>query len=559
MSGESIVGRVWVIGLDGMPVTLLRRWTETGQLPTLAQLMANGAWGSLESVIQPVSANAWSSFITGTNAGQHGIYDFSRRILGSYSVELTNASLRGGYSLWRILSDAGRRVGVVNVPMTYPPEAVNGYLVSGLVTPGLDSLHTYPPELAKEIDDQHFIAVSTVGKSHSQYLAETLEGVDRRFEVQRRLMAREPVDFFLNVIMETDAIQHCSWRMMEQPDHPGGDAILQVYQRVDRHLADLVENLPGDVTLIVMSDHGAGPIDKVVHLNRWLAQQGWLRFRSGAGLGNRVRRVAGVTLARSMALAQRYLPVRIKGLLKRSASMHAQVTSFVQSVSVEWSATRAFSLGNQGNICLNVVGREPQGIVQPGEEYESLREEIIIRLLELRDPETGEPVVERVYRREEIYSGPYLELAPDLLILWVEDRYVSKDQYEPQQGPVFDRRLKFGLGSAEYALDQTGTHTMNGIVICAGQHVRAGARIQGALLIDLPSTILYLLGVPIPAQMEGKVLLGALTEAFTQAHLVHYAGPKAGEITVPGSTLGGYVDEDEAIVRQRLQQLGYVA
>jgi len=216
------VGRVWVIGLDGMPITLLRRWTEAGQLPTLAHLMAGGAWGSLESVIQPVSANAWSSFITGTNAGQHGIYDFSRRILGSYNSELTNASLRRGRSLWRILSDAGRRVGVINVPMTYPPERVNGYLVTGLITPGLDSLHTYPPELAREIDDQHFITISTVGKSHSRYLAETLEGVDRRFEVQRRLMAREPVDFFMNVIMETDAIQHCSWRMMEQPCHLAG-------------------------------------------------------------------------------------------------------------------------------------------------------------------------------------------------------------------------------------------------------------------------------------------------------------------------------------------------
>ncbi|HID34888.1 MAG TPA: phosphodiesterase, partial [Anaerolineae bacterium] len=201
--------RVWVIGLDGVPWTLLHPWIDQGHLPTLARLQAGGASGGLRSTIQFLTAVAWTSFLTGLNPGKHGIFDFVRRIPGAYKQELTNASLRSGRSLWRILSDAGRRVGVVNVPMTFPPEPVNGFLISGLDTPGLDSAYTYPPELKAEVNDIHFIAVSTVGKSHAQYLKETLEGVDKRFELLWRTIDREPLDFYMWVEMETDAIQHC--------------------------------------------------------------------------------------------------------------------------------------------------------------------------------------------------------------------------------------------------------------------------------------------------------------------------------------------------------------
>ena len=554
------MGRVWVIGLDGMPATLIRHWISLGELPTFAKLMAEGAWGSLESVMQPLSANAWSSFITGTNAGQHGIYDFSRRIPGSYDVELTNARMRAGDSLWRILSNAGLRVGVVNVPMTYPPEPVNGYLVSGLLTPGLDALHTYPADLASEIDDQHFIAVSTVGKSHSLYLAETLEGIDRRFEVQHRLMAKEPVDFFMNVIMETDAIQHCSWDMMNQPNHPGRDSILSVYQRIDHHLGILVDQLPSDVTLILISDHGAGPIDKVVHLNRWLAQHGWLRFVQDTGLLNRAQALAGAALARGIALAQRYLPARIKARVKRSTTMRSQITSFMRNLGIDWSATRAFSLGNQGNICLNVRGREPEGIVQPGDEYEALCAEIISQLKGLRDPETGDLVVQEVHRREELFSGPFLHLAPDLLIRWTADRYVSKEHYyESPRGPVFDRVLKLGIGSADYALDQTGTHTLDGMVMLAGRHSRPDAHVKGAKLLDLPPTILHLLDVPIPLRMEGRVLTQALSDAFIRARPLRYVDNGSSEAAAADDDSSQLADEDQAVVRERLRGLGYVA
>ena len=549
--------RVWVIGLDGVPWTLLQPWIDQGHLPTLARLQAGGAYGNLRSTIQFLTAVAWTSFLTGLNPGKHGIFDFVRRIPGTYKQELTNASLRSGRSLWRILSDAGRRVGVVNVPMTFPPEPVNGFLISGLDTPGLDSAYTYPPELKAEVNDIHFIAVSTVGKSHAQYLKETLEGVDKRFELLWRTIHREPLDFYMWVEMETDAIQHCSWHLMNDPSQPNHDAILQVYKRIDQHLAKLVDELPEDVTLIVMSDHGAGPIAKTVYLDRWLARQGWLHYKRGAELtlGDRARRLARRAVKHSFYLAQRYLPVSVKGFLKRFTGAHAAVETFMEQAEIDWRRTKAYSVGNLGNINLNIKGRDPEGVIEP-DQVEDFIAELTQALYELRDPDTGERMVAQVMRREEIYTGPMVDRAPDLLIRWVDDKYLAVKDYDANpDGPIFGTKQKFGRHGAAYALDQTGTHIIDGIVIFYGHGVRPGVKLEGAELIDLAPTILHLLDTPIPRAMDGKPLLDAFEPTIAEKPVVYEEDDR--DMT-SGSGLE-LSEEEERAVRERLQGLGYVA
>ncbi len=549
--------RVWVIGLDGVPWTLLQPWIDAGYLPALARLQTGGAYGPLRSTLQFLTAVAWSSFITGMNPGKHGIFDFSRRVPGSYDQELTNAARRSGRSLWRILSDAGRRVGVVNVPMTFPPEPVQGFLISGLDTPGLDSPYTYPPELKPAVNDVHFIAVSTVGKSHAHYLAETLEGVDKRFELLWRTIDREPLDFYMWVEMETDAIQHCSWHLMADPEQPNHDAILQVYRRIDQHLQRLVDELPPDVTLVVMSDHGAGPIVKTVYLDRWLAQNGWLHFRRGheRSLGDRGRHAARLAVRQTLYLAQRFLPVGVKGYLKRFTGAHAAIETFIDKAEVDWTQTRAYAAGNLGNINLNIKGREPQGVVDPAE-VEDVIQSITKALMELRDPDTGERMVIEVLRREEVYTGPLLDRAPDLLIRWTDDKYIATKDYEGRpDGPLFGHKQKFGRHGAAYALDQTGTHIMEGMCILYGNAIVKGARLVQAQLIDLAPTILHLLDVPIPQAIDGRVLTEVLTPAYAQRP-VKREGQSEEVSAVSEFTLSA---EDEAEIRERLQGLGYVA
>ncbi len=549
--------RVWVIGLDGVPWTLLQPWIDAGHLPTLARLQKGGAWGGLRSTIQFLTAVAWTSFLTGLNPGKHGIFDFVRRIPGTYKQELTNASLRSGRSIWRILSDAGRRVGVVNVPMTFPPEPVNGFLISGLDTPGLDSSYTYPPELKAEVNDVHFIAVSTVGKSHAQYLQETLEGVDKRFELLWRTINREPLDFYMWVEMETDAIQHCSWHLMADPSLPNHDAILQVYKRIDQHLARLVDTLPDDVTLIVMSDHGAGPIVKTVYLDRWLAQQGWLHYKQGKELtlSDRMRRLARKGVKNSFYLAQRFLPVSVKGFLKRFTGAHAAVETFMEQAEIDWSRTKAYSVGNLGNINLNIKGRDPEGVIEP-DQVEAFIEELTEALYKLRDPDTGERMVAQVIRREELYTGPLVDRAPDLLIRWVDDKYLAVKDYDANpNGPIFGTKQKFGRHGAAYALDQTGTHIIEGIVIFYGKGVRPDVQLQNAELIDLAPTILHLLQVPIPRAMDGKPLLEAFEPEIANRP-VRYEEDDEFSSSGPGITL---TEDEERAIRERLQGLGYVA
>ena len=146
--------RVLVIGLDGVTFDLLGPWIEAGELPNLRRLMEQGAWGRLQTTMPPISSSSWSSFLTGVNPGKHGIFDFARRVPGTYDQELTNAARRHGRSLWRILSDAGRRVGVVNVPMTFPPEPVNGFLISGMDAPQISNAYSFPAILANDLRER---------------------------------------------------------------------------------------------------------------------------------------------------------------------------------------------------------------------------------------------------------------------------------------------------------------------------------------------------------------------------------------------------------------------
>jgi len=549
--------RVWVIGLDGVPWTLLQPWIDAGYLPALARLQAGGASGGLRSSIQFLTAVAWTTFLTGLNPGKHGIFDFARRIPGTYKQELTNASIRSGRSLWRVLSDAGRRVGVVNVPMTFPPEKVNGFLISGLDTPGLDSAYTYPPELKSEVNDVHFIAVSTIGKSHAQYLKETLEGVDKRFELIRRTLNREPLDFYMGVEMETDAIQHCSWSLMADPSQPNHDAILQVYKRIDGHLAKLVDDLPEDVTLIILSDHGAGPIVHTIYLDRWLAKKGWLHYKQGKELtlADHRRRLTRKVVKNSFYLAQRFLPVSAKGFLKRFTGAHAAVETIMEQAEIDWGRTSAWSTGNLGNINLNIKGRDPEGVIEP-EGVEAFVAELTAALHELRDPDTGERMVAEIMRREEIYTGPLIDRAPDLLIRWVDDKYLAVKDYDGNpDGPIFGIKQKFGRHGAAYALDQTGTHIIEGIVIMYGKGVRPGVRLQGAQLMDIAPTILHLLDVPIPRTMDGKPLLDAFEPAIAEKPVVYEEDDR----DISGDSVLELSEEEERAVRERLQELGYVA
>lgn len=552
--------KVMVVGLDGATFDLMRPWAESGQLPTVRRLMAEGAFGELHSTIPPMTAPAWTSFMTGKNPGKHGLYDWIYRRQDSYEVSPVTAKHCAEPTLWSLLSDAGQRVCVYNVPMTYPPVAVNGVMIAGMPTPSVRAPFTYPPDLYQEMSQQvdEYILYPDPGQAYSDtgvdgFLKRLYKTTENRLKVLRFLRTKEDWDFFMVVFNGTDAVQHALWKHMS-PEHPQhdpakaakyGSAILQFYQYIDTWLADLLEDLDEDAVLMIMSDHGAGPFRKFVHLNNWLRREGWLHFKEDTQ-----------TRAKAALFRAGFAPMKVYDLLMRLGlgGLKREVVRgkgqsllrnlFLSFADVDWSRTAAYSLGNVGQIYLNVRGREPQGIVEPGTAYDELRNQIMVCLADLRDPETGDWVIDDIYRREEIYAGRYLDQAADILFIPKSLEYFGFGEYEFGSNEIIEKVVR-GI---------SGTHRMNGILMLKGQPIRRGLELKGAAIIDLAPTILHLMGVPVPQDMDGRVIVDGLKPEYAELDSLGQGKTP----TRPVSDLEVLSPEEESQIVERLRGLGYV-
>ncbi len=440
--------RVLIIGVDSATFDLIEPWVAAGHLPNLAKLMAEGAWGPLASTLQPATAPAWVTFMTGVNQGRHGLYDFVRRRPDSYAVEVTNATHVGAPTFFDLLSQAGRRVISVNVPYTSPPRPINGIAVGGpfapAMTPELVHPATFYPKLRELVPDYFMLPEykAQAADPLSDLAAALLKEVEQREKLSLHLLRTEPWDLFMVVFMATDEAHHTFWSAMEAAD---GDplarhrhVIFQVYQRVDQAIGALIaearaEGRP-EPTVIVVSDHGAGPFRAMINLNHWLAGAGFFAFRADAA--SPVLRQSSNLLRRAAHGYRRHVPSRLRAMIRarlgarRFDQVKGDFQTALVTAAVDWSRTQAYALGVGGNLYVNLRGREPRGIVAPGAEYEQVCADVIRQLSELTDPETGQRVVKRVHRREALYHGPFLDQAPDLIVEWADYAYWGRASYE---------------------------------------------------------------------------------------------------------------------------------
>jgi len=547
-------GSVFVIGLDGATFDLLDPLIDAGVMPNLQHLIQAGSSGVLRSTVPPVTAPAWASFQTGTNPGKHGIVDFLRYQPGSYEPVLVDARAIQGRTLWSILSEHQRRICVMNVPLTYPPQPVHGYLISGFLTPSTDVPFTYPRELREQLLARvpgYVIAPAVdIVTSGTLPFVKTLQHiVERRWQAARWLIEQGPWDLFMVHFQATDVLQHALWDCLD-PTQPGfsgysaaeRESVRQFYRILDSIIGDLVQRA-GGASVIVMSDHGFGPARQRVYLNQWLincgyvaltASAAWMRLQ--AGLENLVRSLDVLKLRR------RWLP---KDFIGRRGQMIRQLT---QVPWVDWVHTRAFVFSGStfGNLYVNCVGRDPLGTVAEPE-YERLRTELVDCFQALVDPDTGQPVVDQVYRREVVFSGPVLAELPDLIV-------------RPQGGYLLETRFRGTSLFGPLPQRMTGTHRLDGMCVFAGGALGVRQRLV-ANLVDLAPTILYLLGIPVPDWMDGRVLV----ELFDAAHQPApeqpaLAGrPQVEQPTpVQGTAPEGYSSDEEAQVVERLRRLGYL-
>jgi predicted AlkP superfamily phosphohydrolase/phosphomutase len=330
------------------------------------------------------------------------------------------------------------------------------------------------------------------------------EDVDKQTDVFEHLFAEKPWRFGIVFFSATAIAQHYFWADMAAADlaDPYRNVVETAYRAVDRAVARLCRAVGRDTTIFVISECGAGPLRSGVQINTLLERHGFLRYCRQAGLGGS-RRLVAAGRKQAQGLLQRWLPDAMYYRLNHGLrATKARVQSFLADSDIDWAKTTAFSRGKEGEVFVNLHGRDPRGVVAPGAEYEAVRDRLIECFASLRDPNTGENAVEHVYRREALYQGPMLEWAPDLVVAWKDAAYMPTEN-DKNKNEIFVTRWR------EYMNWPTsGSHRVDGVLIANGPGIRRGAVVEGARIIDLAPTWLRCLDQPITGKLEGRVIEG---------------------------------------------------
>jgi predicted AlkP superfamily phosphohydrolase/phosphomutase len=551
--------KLLVIGLDGASFNVLDPLIEKGHLQNLAALIAGGARADLETTFPPITAVAWSSFMTGKNPGKHGIFEFVRLDHASKRELAVNASFRQGRAIWDLLSDAGERVVVHNFPCTYPPHSLNGLMIADFMTPRGRRDYTSPASLLSELEEKfgpyRLHLSQTYAKGNVEgVLDELFDELEYKAKVTEYLMTRYEWDAFFQYFWGTDRIQHELWHITDEA-HPRydpeearlyRDRVYAYFDRVDEIVGRLVKLAGQDAIVCVASDHGFGPAHKYCSFNIWLLQEGFLKLKRDAM--TRLKR-AMFNLGLTPELAFKVIKKLPLGALRPSRGVSNQPGAssllsklFLSFNDVDWNRTVAFSKGNYGQIYVNLKGREPNGAVEASE-YDSACETIVARLKALKDPATGEPWADQVFRREQIYQGPRVADAPDIAFLPRDMRYLP-------------------LGNADFTSNKfmvdafgiSGCHRMHGVLIANGGAVKPETRAAVARIVDVTPTLLYLMGQPLPGDMDGQVL----TEMISTEHLDANPIRLTSEPSVDQTTQVEFLPEENEEIIERLKSLGYI-
>lgn len=549
-----------VLGLDGADLALVRGLGKE-RLPHLFAAMERGAYAAQESVQPPATLPNWTTFLTGVDPGVHGVFDFTTR--DGYSVRFTAGSVREAPTLVARLDKLGKRCACLGFPATYPPDPLeHGIFVSGWDAPvafEADRSFVHPPSLHDRLverfgelrfDDVDEFEADRPGW-HLRLPDALVARVERKVELASYLLDADDWDLFALYVGETDTASHhlVSLHDAESPRNPGtgeaADGLARVYQAVDALVGALLAKAGGEsVELTIVSDHGSGgSSDKVLFLNRALASAGLLAFRPESPLPGLVRHAKNAALV--------LLPPWLRERIFRfgGALLPSWLESRARFGAVDFDRTVAFSeeLNYFPSVSLNLRGREPRGTVA-----ESERESVLLRvekaLLSLRDPWTGTPVVTAVHRREDLFEGPFVERAPDLVLELALDAGYSYNLLPSgsEDGDALFRRLAPAEYLGRKGRSLPGSHRPRGLFVAAGPRIARVGEID-CHIADASATLLARMDVAVPPEAKGRVLFEILSETGGEA----LALPEA-------EARGARVVGDESAVERRLRALGYV-
>ena len=524
--------RLILLGWDSATFDVAGPLMDAGKLPALKSLTERGTARVLNSTWPPMTDCAWTSMFTGRNPGGHGIFGSWYRAPGAYACRYFSSRDRLAPAAWELTD--GIRWLVWNVPMTYPPTAVDGVMVAGYGAPPGSSF-TAPSSFQAELAERWSLVDLLDRAPHGSlesFLDDLLRGLHAQSEALPWAIERSGADCVAAVWPHVDRAQHFFWRF-RGTDHPLADAVDRTYAAMDRATAAVCDANP-DADIFVVSDHGAGPLLGDVNVGAWLSRNGFAEYAEP-------RR----SLAARAAWA---FPPRLRKLARRLApdlARRAMSSALVEQLGpFDWRTTRAF-VGVNNDLWLNLSDREPFGFVGRGEVH-GLLDELRAGLGEVVDPVTGAPVFAAMHARDDLYSGPAAGLAPDVML----DAWSAGYRVAVKRGPSEDLVVPPGsLAGVREAW--SSEHRVEGIFVAAGPRIQNGERAP-ASIYDLAPTMLALLEQPVPESSDGRVLEDAIEESFLAAH------PTSTRTVSERDTAGEYSEEEAAAVSEHLKDLGYI-
>jgi predicted AlkP superfamily phosphohydrolase/phosphomutase len=529
-----------LIGLDGATFTVLDPLMADGIMPFLKGLVASGVRARLQTVVPALTPPAWTSLVTGRSPGQHGVFDFFRKVAPeSQHVRFNTSHDIARETIWSMANRQGKRVTALNFPMMFPPPPIDGFVVPGWMPwrqlrhgchpDGLfDRLKALPGfdarELAMDMSMEKKALEGDESGNHEDWIHLHIRRDQQWLQIARTLMREDPCELTAILFDGVDKLQHRFWRYLDpelapnlqsEEDKRVRQVCLEYFRRLDEAMAEIVGLADGDATLILASDHGFGAQTGTFFVNTWLQQHGYLTWAADAPFATAEPDTLGIDqLARHVYL-------------------------------LDWAGTVAYAPTPSSNG-IYIVQNDDGGIGVSPEEYELFRQKLVAELSSFTDPGTGAPVVTRIWTREEAFSGPFIDLAPDLTLLLNDGGLVSivasDAAYKTRPQP-------------------SGTHRLEGVFLATGPGIRQGESLADRSILDVAPMVLHTLGLGVPAELEGRLPLEAfggdvgvtLPAAGQQATSTGESVPDEQPPAGPELT-----EEDQIELLRRLRALGYM-